>query len=83
MGRLNHGFAAFGLTLKTCWRVNGIVINQLLKGFCDAKRVGEAMDVLLQRMPEHGCTPDVVSYSILLKGFCNDNRAEEALELLQ
>ena len=34
-------------------------------------------------MPELGCTPDVVSYSILLKGFCNDNRAEEALELLQ
>ncbi|OQU82832.1 hypothetical protein SORBI_3005G027680 [Sorghum bicolor] len=83
MGRLKHSFATFGLILKTGWRVNDIVINQLLKGLCDGKRVGEAMDVLLQRMPELGCTPDTVSYSILLKGFCNENRAEEALELLR
>jgi leucine-rich PPR motif-containing protein len=32
MGRLEHGFTAFGLILKTGWRVDDIVINQLLKG---------------------------------------------------
>ncbi|CAD6229376.1 unnamed protein product [Miscanthus lutarioriparius] len=82
MGRLENGFATFGLILKTGWRVNGIVINQLLKGLCDDKRVGEAMDLLLRRMPEFGLTSDVVSYNTLLKGFCNEKRADEALELL-
>jgi leucine-rich PPR motif-containing protein len=82
MGHLENGFTTFGLILKTGWRVNDIVINQLLKGLCDAKRVGEAMDLLLQTMPEFGFTPDVVSYNTVLKGFCNEKRAEEALELL-
>jgi len=52
MGFLEHGFAAFGLILKTGWRVNDIVITHLIKGLCDAKRVDEAMNVLLRRMPE-------------------------------
>ncbi|XP_066338076.1 protein Rf1, mitochondrial-like [Miscanthus floridulus] len=82
MGRLENGFAAFGLILKTGWRVNDIIIAQLLKGLCDAKMVDEAMDVLLQRMPEFGCTPGVVSYNVLLKGFYDEKRVEEALELL-
>jgi len=47
MGRLDLGFAAFGLILKTGWRVDAIVISPLLKGLCDGKRVREAMDVLL------------------------------------
>jgi pentatricopeptide repeat protein len=47
MGRMEDGFAAFGLILKTGWRVDEVVIGQLLKGLCDAKRVDEAMDILL------------------------------------
>ncbi|CAN6335539.1 unnamed protein product [Urochloa humidicola] len=81
-GHLDFGFAAFGLVLKTGFRVDAIVINQLLKGLCHAKRVGEAMGVLLRRMPEFGCKPDVVSYNTILKGFCNEKRVEEALDLL-
>ena len=46
MGRLELGFAYFGLVLKAGWRV-GTVISPLLKGLCDGKRVREAMDVLL------------------------------------
>jgi leucine-rich PPR motif-containing protein len=79
---MEHGFTAFGLILKTGWRVNEIVINQLLKGLCDAKRVDEAMDILLRQMPEFGCMPNVVSCNTLLMGFFNVKRAEEALELL-
>jgi len=45
MGRLELGFASFGLVLKAGWRV-GTVISPLLKGLCDAKRVGEAMEIL-------------------------------------
>jgi len=82
MGRLDFAFAGFGLILKKGFRVDAIVINQLLDGLCDAKRMGEAMDILLRRMPEFGCTPNVVTYNTLLKGFCNEKRAQEALELL-
>jgi leucine-rich PPR motif-containing protein len=82
MGRLGHGFATFGFILKTGWRVDDILVNQLLKGLCDTKRLDEAMDILLPRMPEVGCTPSVVSYNTLFKGFCDEKRAEEALELL-
>ena len=81
MGHLKHGFAAFGLIHKTGWRVNDIVINQLLKGLCDAKRVGEAMDVLLQRMPELGCTPDVVSYNTIINSFFREDQVDKAYSL--
>ena len=82
MGRVELCFAAFGLILKTGWRVDGIVINQLLKGLCDSKCASEAMNILLRRMPEFGCSPDVVSYNNILKGLCDEKRAEEALQLL-
>ena len=82
MGRVELCFAAFGLILKTGWRVDGIVINQLLKGLCHSKCASEAMDIMLRRMPEFGCTQNVVSYNIILKGLCEEKRAEEALQLL-
>ena len=47
VGHLELSFAALGLVLKTGLRVNARVINPLLKGLCDGKRVREAMDVLL------------------------------------
>ena len=67
MGCLELSFAAFGLVIKTGFRVDATVINQLLKGLCEGKRVHEAMDVLLRRMPEFGCTPDAFSYTQVLK----------------
>ena len=81
MGRLELGLASFGLVLKVGWRV-GIVINLLLKGLCDAKRVDEAMEILSRRMPEFGCTPNVFSYNTVLKGLCDEKRVDETLELL-
>jgi leucine-rich PPR motif-containing protein len=47
MGHLEYCFSTFGLILKTGWRVNNIVITQLLNSLCDVKRVDEAMDILL------------------------------------
>jgi len=44
IGCLHLSFAAFGLVIKTGFRVDDIVI----KGLCDSKRVSEAMDVLLR-----------------------------------
>ncbi|KAF0930982.1 hypothetical protein E2562_038550 [Oryza meyeriana var. granulata] len=40
------------------------------------------MDIVLRRMTELSCMPNVFSYNILLKGLCDDNRSQEALELL-
>ncbi|RCV38762.1 hypothetical protein SETIT_8G167900v2 [Setaria italica] len=65
--------AFFGQLLRTGLGVSVITFNNLLKSLCLAKRTDDALDVLLHRMPEFGCVPDVVSYSILLKSFC-DNR---------
>ena len=56
-------------SLRQGWRVDGIVINQLLKGLCDSKCASEAMNILLRRMPEFGCSPDVVSYKIFSRAY--------------
>ncbi|KAF0930986.1 hypothetical protein E2562_038554 [Oryza meyeriana var. granulata] len=40
------------------------------------------MDIVLRRMTELSCMPNVYSYNILLKGLCDENRSQEALELL-
>jgi pentatricopeptide repeat protein len=56
MGCLDHGFATFGRILKMGWMVNTIVFNNLLQA---VKRTSNAMDILLRRMPELSCTPDV------------------------
>jgi pentatricopeptide repeat protein len=75
MGHLDHGFATFGRILKTGWMVNTIVFNNLLQAVCAVKRTSNAMDILLRRMPELSCTPDVFSINILLKGFCDENKS--------
>jgi leucine-rich PPR motif-containing protein len=83
MGRLELGFAAFGLILKTGWRVDDIVISQLLKGLCDRKCVSEAMDILLRRMPEFGCPPDVVAYNIVINGLFREGQVDKAYNLFR
>ncbi|CAD6253393.1 unnamed protein product [Miscanthus lutarioriparius] len=75
--------AFFGQVLKTGLGVNTIMITNLLKGLCEAKRTYEALDILLHRMPELGCVPDVFSYCILLKSLCNNGKSGQAYELLR
>jgi pentatricopeptide repeat protein len=41
------------------------------------------MVIVLRRMPELGCTPNVFSFSILLKGLYDENKSQEALDLLR
>ncbi|GJN19820.1 hypothetical protein PR202_gb07130 [Eleusine coracana subsp. coracana] len=82
MGRLDLGFAAFGKILKAGWQVNAIIFTNLLRSLCAEKKTSEAMDIVLRRMPELGCTPNVFSYSILLKGLCDKKESQEALKLL-
>jgi pentatricopeptide repeat protein len=75
VGRLDLRFAVFGMILKLGWKVNSIIFNILVKGLCDVNRTSDAIDVVLQRMREFGCMPDVVSYNILLKGLCDSKRS--------
>jgi len=75
--------AFFGQVLKTGLGINTIIISNLLKGLCEAKWIDEALDILLHRMPELGCVPDVFSYCILLKSLCNDGKSGQADEMLR
>uniref|UniRef100_A0A0E0BC69 BRO1 domain-containing protein n=2 Tax=Oryza glumipatula TaxID=40148 RepID=A0A0E0BC69_9ORYZ len=81
-GRLDLGFAALGNVIKKGFRVEAITFTPLLKGLCADKRTSDAMDIVLRRMTQLGCIPNVFSYTILLKGLCDENRSQEALELL-
>uniref|UniRef100_A0A0D9X4D1 Uncharacterized protein n=1 Tax=Leersia perrieri TaxID=77586 RepID=A0A0D9X4D1_9ORYZ len=83
VARLDLAFATFGRVIRTGWKVDAITFNPLLKGLCESKRIGDAIDIALRRMPELGCTPDAFSYTILLKGLCDDNRSQQALDLLR
>ncbi len=82
-GRLDLGFAALGNVIKKGFRVEAITFTPLLKGLCADKRTSDAMDIVLCRMTQLGCIPNVFSCTILLKGLCDENRSQEALELLQ
>ncbi|XP_072151755.1 uncharacterized protein [Setaria viridis] len=88
MGHLDFAFAGFGLILKKGFRVDAIVINQLLNGLCDAKRMGEAMDVMAcakleqlrgLRMRQQGLSPNVVNYGALIDALCKLGRVDEAM----
>jgi pentatricopeptide repeat protein len=83
MGHLDHGFASFGRILKMGWMVNAIVFTHLLRALFVVKRTSDVMDIVLRRMPELGCTPNVFSFNILLKGLCEENKSQEAFELLR
>ncbi|CAN6282630.1 unnamed protein product [Urochloa humidicola] len=82
VGRLDLGFAALALVMKTGWGANATTFTHLLSALCAEKRTDDAMDIVNQRMPELGCTPNGFSYTILLKGLCNEERSQEALDLL-
>ncbi|KAG0530399.1 hypothetical protein BDA96_05G182900 [Sorghum bicolor] len=75
--------AFFGQVLKTGLGIDTIMISNLLRGLCEAKRTAEALDILLHRMPHLGCVPDVFSYCIVLKSLCSDRKSGQADELLR
>uniref|UniRef100_A0ACD5TYA8 Uncharacterized protein n=1 Tax=Avena sativa TaxID=4498 RepID=A0ACD5TYA8_AVESA len=83
LGRPDLGLAFFGRLLKTGLRTNDMEAYTLIKCLCGEKRTDEAVEVLLHRMPELGCAPDVLSYSLVLKILCDDSKSQRALDLLQ
>ncbi|EMS52196.1 hypothetical protein TRIUR3_11774 [Triticum urartu] len=81
--RPDLGLAFFGRLLRTGLRTDGIDAYALIRCFCLAKRTDKAVSVLLHRMPELGCAPDALSYSVVLKVLCDDGRSQRALDLPQ
>jgi pentatricopeptide repeat protein len=64
---LAHAF--FGRLLIAGLEVDSLTVNILLKCLCHAKRTDEALNLLLQRMPELGLSPDVVAYNTVMSSF--------------
>ncbi|VAH13359.1 unnamed protein product [Triticum turgidum subsp. durum] len=81
--RPDLGLALFGRFLGTGLKTNKIVATTFLKCLCYAKRTDEAVNLLLRRMPELGCVPDAISYTIVLKSLCENSMSQRALDLLQ
>ncbi|KAI5021056.1 hypothetical protein ZWY2020_054466 [Hordeum vulgare] len=79
--RLDLALAFFGRLFRTGLEADQFVFNTLLKGLCHAKRADEALEVLLHRMPELGCIPDVVAYNMVIHGFFKEGQAGKACSL--
>uniref|UniRef100_A0A0E0R0V3 Pentacotripeptide-repeat region of PRORP domain-containing protein n=1 Tax=Oryza rufipogon TaxID=4529 RepID=A0A0E0R0V3_ORYRU len=61
-------FSSVAAAARAAWTiVEAITFTPLLKGLCADKRTSDAMDIVLRRMTELGCIPNVFSYNNLLK----------------
>nr|CAB3503339.1 unnamed protein product [Digitaria exilis] len=69
--RPDLALAFFGRLLRTGLGADEITLRKLLRSLCKAKRTEDALDVVLHRMHELGCEPNVFSYNIILKSFCD------------
>jgi pentatricopeptide repeat protein len=58
VGRLDLAFSSLALVIKTGWRMNARAFTHLLSALCVENRIDDAMDIVLTRMLELGCTPD-------------------------
>nr|CAB3484108.1 unnamed protein product [Digitaria exilis] len=65
--------------------VDGVVCRSLLKVLCcnGAMRPEEVLHVLRHGMPDLGCAPCVVSYTVVLKSFCGEGKSQQAHHLLR
>ncbi|XP_073365398.1 uncharacterized protein [Aegilops tauschii subsp. strangulata] len=80
-GRPDLVVAFFGRLIRLGLRLEVISFSNLLKGLCKAKRSNEALDLLLHRMPELDCAPDVFSYSIVINGCFKEGEVDKACNL--
>ena len=80
-GRPDLVLAFFGRLLRLGLRLDIISSSNLLKGLCQAKRSNEALDMLLHRMPELDCAPDVFSFNIVINGCFKEGEVDKACNL--
>nr|CAB3486649.1 unnamed protein product [Digitaria exilis] len=85
--RLRLALALFGhlIRMGAGLGVDGVVCRSLLKVLCcnGAMRPEEVPHVLRHGMPDLGCAPCVVSYTVVLKSFCGEGKSQQAHHLLQ
>lgn len=73
----------FGIMLRRGCQGNFIVIfNTLVKGLCTEGRITEATH-LFDRMPQWGCSPDLVTCTTLIRGLCSVKSTTMALKFLR
>ena len=69
MNHVDLGFAIFGTMLRRGRKTDATVFSTLVKGLCIKKRVREAAE-LIDRMPQWGCSPNLVTCNTLIDGLC-------------
>jgi len=69
MNHVDLGFAVFGTMLRRGRKTDATVFSTLVKGLCIKKRVREAAK-LIDRMPQWGCSPNLVTCNTLIDGLC-------------
>ncbi|CAI0442861.1 unnamed protein product [Linum tenue] len=62
-------------------KVNSNTFNIVIKGCCLESKFEEALE-LVDRMGQHGCSPDNVTYNTILDGMCKKGKLNEARDLL-
>ncbi|KAL9253233.1 Pentatricopeptide repeat-containing protein [Drosera capensis] len=79
---IEFGYVPSEYTYKMRCQPDVITLNTILKAFCEAERVEEAMKILNDMMMGKFCKPDVVSFTTVIFALLKDGKAEAALSLL-
>uniref|UniRef100_A0ACD5ZPD8 Uncharacterized protein n=1 Tax=Avena sativa TaxID=4498 RepID=A0ACD5ZPD8_AVESA len=79
--RPDLGLAIFGQLLRIGLKIDKITGITFLKCLCCASQTDEALDVLLHRMPQLGCSSNLVAYSTVIHGFCTEGKVSKACNL--
>ncbi|XP_078151288.1 pentatricopeptide repeat-containing protein At2g01740-like [Carex rostrata] len=81
MNQLSLAFSFLGRLLKEGQRAKAATINPILKALCFENRIGEAIAIVIDKLPKLGSIPDVISYNILIKGLCSKGNTNLVLQL--
>jgi leucine-rich PPR motif-containing protein len=63
-------------------RADAMTFTPMLRTLCAEKRTSDAVNIVVRRMPELGCTPMSSPTPHFLKGLCAGKKCEEAVDLI-
>lgn len=77
-GRASDSFVVFGRVLRSCFSLNVVTFNYLVKAVFVEDGIQETTK-LLTKLIAFGCKPDVVTYTTRIKGLCGTGNAVHAI----